>query len=195
MDVYRVPTSNHLSFLFHQKENISSLTWVGHRINTVISWMKEKLLVAQWCLTHCDPMDYSPQAPLFKEFSRQDYRSWFPFPPPGDLPNQGSNLSLPNCRQIVYHLSYQGSPSIVNEVKWSEVTQSCLSLCSPMDCSLQGFSVHGIFQARVLAWVAISFSRGSSRPRLRTRVSHIAGRHFTIWATRETWWHINVGIC
>ena len=136
MDVYRVPTSNHLSFLFHQKENISSLTWVGHRINTVISWMKEKLLVAQWCLTHCDPMDYSPQAPLFKEFSRQDYRSWFTFPPPGDLPNQGSNLSLPNCRQIVYHLSYQGSPSIVNEVKWSEVTQSCLSLCSPMDCSL-----------------------------------------------------------
>ena len=46
-----------------------------------------------------------------------------------------------------------------------------------MDCSLPGFSVHGIFQARVLEWVAISFSRGSSRPRDRTQVSCIVGRH------------------
>ena len=44
----------------------------------------------------------------------------------------------------------------------SEVTQSCPTLCDPMDCSLTGSSVHGTFQARVLKWVAISFSRGSS---------------------------------
>ena len=44
----------------------------------------------------------------------------------------------------------------------------------------------GFFQARVLEWIAISFSRGSSRPRNRTQVSCIAGRHFTIWATRKT---------
>ena len=62
----------------------------------------------------------------------------------------------------------------------SEVTQSCPTLCDPVDCSLLGSSVHGVFQARVLEWVAISFSRGSSRPRDLTRVSHIAGRHFTI---------------
>ena len=43
----------------------------------------------------------------------------------------------------------------------SEVAQSSPTLCDPMDCSLPGFSVHGIFQARVLEWVAISFSRGS----------------------------------
>ena len=49
--------------------------------------------------------------------------------------------------------------------KWSEVTQSCPTLCNPMDCSLPGSSVRGIFQARVLEWVAISFSRGSSQPR------------------------------
>ena len=42
----------------------------------------------------------------------------------------------------------------------SEVAQSCLNLCDPMDCSLPGSSIHGIFQARVLEWVAISFSRG-----------------------------------
>ena len=60
---------------------------------------------------------------------------------------------------------------------------SCRTLCDPMDCSLSGSSVHGIFQARVLEWIAIAFSRGSSRPRNRTRVSHIAGRHFTVWAT------------
>ena len=56
-----------------------------------------------------------------------------------------------------------------------------------MDCSLPGASVHVIFQARVLEWVAISFSRGSSQPRDQTQVSHIAGRHFTLWATRESW--------
>ena len=54
---------------------------------------------------------------------------------------------------------------------------------TPMDCSLPGSSVHGIFQARILEWVATSFSRGSSWPRDQTRVSRIAGRHFTIWAT------------
>ena len=67
----------------------------------------------------------------------------------------------------------------------SEVAQLCLALCDPMDCSPPGSSVHGIFQSRVLEWLAISFSRGSSRPRDWTLVSRIVGRHFTIWATRE----------
>ena len=65
------------------------------------------------------------------------------------------------------------------------VAQSCLTLCDPMDCSPPGFSVHGILQARILEWVAICFSRGSSWPRDQTQVSCIAGRFFTIWATRE----------
>ena len=54
-----------------------------------------------------------------------------------------------------------------------------------MDCSPPGSSIHGIFQTRVLEWAAISFSRGSSRPRDRTWASHIGDRCFTIWATRE----------
>ena len=69
--------------------------------------------------------------------------------------------------------------------KWSEVNQSCPTLCDPMDCSLPGSSVHWIFQARVLEWVVISFSRGSSQPRDWTRVSCIVSRRFTVWATRD----------
>ena len=75
-----------------------------------------------------------------------------------------------------------GIPTSLSE---SEVAQSCPTLWEPMDCSLPGSSVHGIFQARILEWVAIFFSRGSSWPRDRTRVSCIVGRRFTIWATRE----------
>ena len=67
----------------------------------------------------------------------------------------------------------------------SEVVQSCPALCDPMDCSLSGSSLHGIFQARILEWVAISFSRRSSQPRDRTQVSRIVGKRFTVWATRE----------
>ena len=62
----------------------------------------------------------------------------------------------------------------------SEVSQLCLTLCDPVDCSLPGYSVRGILQARVLEWVAVSFSRGSSQPRDRTQVSRIAGRHFNL---------------
>ena len=58
----------------------------------------------------------------------------------------------------------------------SEVAQSCPTLCDPMDCSLPGSSVHGIFQAVILEWIAISFSRGSSQLRDRTRVSCIVDR-------------------
>ena len=70
-------------------------------------------------------------------------------------------------------------------LKWSEVAQSCPTLCNPMDCSPPGSSVHAILQARILEWVAISFSSGSFRPRDWTQVSHIAGRCFNLWATRE----------
>ena len=63
------------------------------------------------------------------------------------------------------------------------VTQSCLTLCDPMDCSPPGSSAHGILQARILEWVAIPLSRGSSWPRNWTQVSHIVGKFFTVWAT------------
>ena len=83
--------------------------------------------------------------------------------------------------------------SVQHEVKkWSEVAQSCLTLCEPMDCSLPGCFVLGILWARILEWVAISFSRRSSQHRDRTCVSHIAGRCFTLWATRAAQMKVKV---
>ena len=80
-----------------------------------------------------------------------------------------------------YHLSpaqVSARAFIFNIV--SEVAQSCPTFCDPMVCSLPGSSVHGIFQAIVLEWIAISFSRGSSQPRDQTQVSRIVDRRFTV---------------
>ena len=65
------------------------------------------------------------------------------------------------------------------------VAQSCPTLCDPMHCSPPGSSVHGFSQARILEWVAISFSRGSSWPSDRTWVPCTTGRFFTDWVTRR----------
>ena len=85
--------------------------------------------------------------------------------------------------QIFYKVYIYIFPMIYNTT--TQVTQLCPTLCASVDCCLPGSSVHGILQARLLEWVAISFSRRSSRPRDRTQVSHIAGRRFNLWATRE----------
>ena len=90
------------------------------------------------------------------------------------------------CPRILWNLS------LVLWVDWwtvwcwkkSVVPQSCPTLWDPMDCSLPGFSVLKIFQARILEWVAISSSRGSSRPKDRTWASCIAIRLFMVWATK-----------
>ena len=67
------------------------------------------------------------------------------------------------------------------------ITQLCPTLCSPMNCSPPDSSVHGIFQARILEWVAIPFSQGSSQPRDQTQVSHIVGRFFTNEPPGKSW--------
>ena len=74
---------------------------------------------------------------------------------------------------------YKGVPT---QGKWKKVkvTQSCLSLCDPMD-----YTVHGILQAWILEWVAFHFSRGSSQPRDWTQASRIASGFFTSWTARE----------
>ena len=79
------------------------------------------------------------------------------------------------------------SESVVKEVKVL-IAQSCPTPCHPIDCNSPG-SVHGILQGRILEWIAIPFSRGSSQLRDRTQVSCIADGFFTVWATREAWWN------
>ena len=94
-----------------------------------------------------------------------------------------------NCMSSLYNLNIKPWSDTKVRVR-VKVAQSCPSLCYPMD-----YTVHRILQARILEWVAISFSRGSSQPRDRTQVSHIAGGFFTSWATGEAWsdiWFVNI---
>ena len=88
-------------------------------------------------------------------------------------------FSCKYCRAVRIWTNHSTTKVIVKV----SVTQSCPTLCDPMDYSPPGSSVHGILQARILEWVAIPFSRGSFRPRDQSRVYCIAGRFFTIWAT------------
>ena len=100
-------------------------------------------------------------------------------------------------RWVLYHQHHLGSPLsalpacyvalLLFMVERGKVlvAQSCSTLCNPMDCSLPGSAVHGILQARILEWVVVPFSRGSSQSRDQTQVSCFAGRFFTVWDTRE----------
>ena len=87
-----------------------------------------------------------------------------------------------DCSHEIKRPLLLGRKAMTNLV--SEVSQLCLTLWDPMDSSLPGSSVHGIFQSRILEWVAISFYRRSLWLRDWTRVSHIVGRLFTIWVTK-----------
>ena len=77
------------------------------------------VLVAQSCPTLCDCVDCAGQDPLFTGFSRQENWSGQPVPFPGGLPDSGIEIALPLCRQILYHLSYQGSPQLT---PWGALT-------------------------------------------------------------------------
>ena len=126
---------------------------------------------------------------LSMEFFKQEYWRGLPFPSPDDLLTQVLNQGLLHCRLIFFFFTIWA----VREAQqiYSEVTQSCPTL-RPVDYSPPSSSVHGILQARILEWVAISFSRGSSRPRDWTKVSHIAGRCFNLCATREALKYKNI---
>ena len=79
-------------------------------------------------------------------------------------------------------------PPLLMKWKWKVhvlVAQLCPTVCDPMVCGPPGYSVHGILQARILEWVAMPFSRGSSWSRDRAWVPCIASRFFTIWAVKE----------
>ena len=91
-----------------------------------------------------------------------------------------------NVKLLWPQMTWEWPPAWKTKRVVESVSCSVISLCDPMDYSLPGSSVHGILQARILEWVAISFSRrGSSWLRDRTWVSCIAGRFFTIWTPGE----------
>ena len=118
-------------------------------------------LVTKSCLTLATPWTIAHQAPLSMGFPRQEYWSGTHTLLQGIFLTQGSNLGLLHCRQILYRLSRQGSPLQV-PADAAQLLQSCPTLCDPIDGSPPGAPIPGIFQARILEWVAISFSRGSS---------------------------------
>ena len=120
--------------------------------------VKSENEVAQSCPTLRDPMDCSVPS---MGVSRQEYWSGVPLPSPTTL-FQILTWSITSLKVKV------------------NISHSCLTLCDPMD-----YTVHGILQARILEWVDFPFSRGSPQPRDQTQVSHISGRFFASWATKE----------
>jgi len=89
------------------------------------------------------------------------------------------------CPVPYFSRSSQGEQSCEYGLRVCSVAQECPTLCSPMDCSPSGSSVHGILQARILEWVAMPSSRGYSPPSDRTHVSCIGRRILYHWATWE----------
>ena len=89
----------------------------------------------------------------------------------------------------LFYLVWYITLMVFQKWKWSHSVVS--DSLWPRGLQPTGSSVHEIFQARILEWVVISFSRGSSWPRSRTQVSHIVGRRFNLWTTRKPW-HIGV---
>ena len=136
----------------------------------------------QSCPTLCNPIDGSPPDSLSLEFSRQEHWRFTEPTPVGchflllsELLQSCPTLcdpidgSPPDCLSLGCHFLLQ----CMRVKSESEVLQSCLTPSDPMDCSLPGFSVHWIFQARVLEWGAIAFSVLS------------LGLSYIDWATQE----------
>ena len=147
-----------------------TLEWVAISLSNAWKWkVKGKVKSLSRVRLFPTPWTAAHQAPATMGFSRQEYGSGVPL-------EMSAIKGAGKCGFLFWVAVCACILSLL---------QSCPTLCDPMDCNLPGSSVHGILQARILEWVAISFSRGSSQPRDRTCISCIAGRFFTIWATRE----------
>ena len=99
------------------------------------------------------------QAPLSMELSRQECWSGLSFPSPGDIPDPGIKPVSSSLPSEFFTTEPHGEPKNgLCVCVCAKLLQSCPTLCNPLDCSPPGSSVHGILQARILEWVAISFS-------------------------------------
>ena len=130
----------------------------------------------QTCPTLCDPTDYSPPGSPVHGILQVRALEWVTMPPTrgSSQPRDQTFIFCDSCigRWVLYHQHHLGRPSPSSRTapsppnptshSWPCCAQSCPTLCNDMDCGLPDSSVHGISQARVLEWVAMSFSRGSS---------------------------------
>ena len=117
---------------------------------------------AHVCMLSCVRLFATPwtvawKAHLSMKRSRQGYWSGLPFPSPGDLPDPGMEVASPEFPAF-FATEPPGKPRGKRTICIVFVAQWCPTLCDPMDCSPQVSSLHGILQARMLEWVAISFS-------------------------------------
>ena len=85
-----------------------------------------------------------------------------------------SNIHIPMLPEFIYKWQLRNSRQFMYACVYACEPKSCLTICDPKDCSLPGSSVHGILQARILEWVALPSSGGSSQPRDRTHVSYVS---------------------
>ncbi|CAM9452049.1 unnamed protein product [Rangifer tarandus platyrhynchus] len=131
----------------------------------MLSEVKVKVLVAQSCLTFCNPMDCSLPGSSLQGICQARILEWVAI-----SFSRGSS----RLRDRTGSLAQQAGSLLSGPPGKVKVAQSYLAPCDPMD-----YTVHGIFQARILEWVAFPFSRGSSQPRDGTQVSHIVGGFFT----------------
>ena len=179
----------------------------------MVSWLCG--LFAIYSLSHiqlfCDPMDCSPPDSSVTEFPRKKYWSGLPFPPPGYLPNPGTESPYPaladgfltteseNCSVMSHSLRPHGLYSPWNS-PGQNIGVDSLSLLQGIfptqgsnsalpHCKWILYQVSHEESPKILEFVAYPFSRGSSQPWNWTRVSCTAGGFFTNWAIRETLYH------
>ena len=127
-----------------------------------------QLFVTLWTVSH--------QAPLSMRFSRQEYWSGLPCPPPGDLSDPGIESAFLTSPALVggFFTTSATWEAAAAAAAAAASLQSCLTLCDPIDRSPPGSAIPGILQARILEWVAMPSSRGSSLPRDQTHVSYVS---------------------
>ena len=137
-------------------------------LKSLIVWITTNCgkLLKRWEYQTTLPASWEICMQVKKQYLEPDMEEW-----------TGSKVGKEYVKTVYCHPAYLTSMQSKIE---TEISQPCLTLCDPMDCSLPGSCVHGISQARILEWVDISFSRGSSKSRDQTQVSCIA-HHAKCW--------------